>query len=104
MLENISKQDQKEIKVLEIMIKLYQKQHQDLMSKDQSLDLLAYSSHRVINCPRKDVKTFCGSCPIHCYSEKYKVMIKKVMAYAGPRMIIYHPFVAMQHLIDSLKN
>ena len=29
--------------------------------------------------------------------------IKEVMKFSGPRMLIYHPVIAIRHLIENLK-
>lgn len=30
--------------------------------------------------------------------------VKAVMRYAGPRMIIHHPLMALRHMLDNLKK
>ena len=41
-------------------------------------------------------------CPVHCYRPEMREQIRKVMLWAGPRMIWYHPVDAIRHLIREL--
>lgn len=49
-------------------------------------------------------KPTCAKCPVHCYNARRREQIRQVMRYAGPRMLIYHPRLAILHLIDGLKK
>lgn len=93
-----------EEKIIEFMVKLYCKKNhkQELCSKCQ--ELLDYSKQRTEKCPRKSEKTFCASCPIHCYKPEMREQIKMVMKFSGPRMIIYNPKMAISHIKDTIKN
>ena len=44
-------------------------------------------------------KTFCSQCRIHCYEKTMQKQIKQVMRYSGPRMIFYHPLLALRHAL-----
>ena len=48
-------------------------------------------------------KPACKQCPIHCYQPVKRAAMKQVMRWAGPRMLIYHPYLAIRHLIDDKK-
>ncbi|WP_199883751.1 nitrous oxide-stimulated promoter family protein [Anaerosinus massiliensis] len=62
--------------------------------------LLAEVNKRLPNCRFGDKKPACGSCRINCYrGDKFKE-ITQIMRYAGPRMLLYHPILTIQHLID----
>lgn len=67
-------------------------------------DLREYAFYKVEKCIMGDDKEFCSSCKIHCYSKEYKEKIKKVMKYSGRRMIIYHPLVAIRHILVELRD
>jgi len=67
-------------------------------------ELVEYARFRLKNCPFQENKTTCGNCPIHCYKPKLRENIRKVMRYAGPRMIWHHPLLAIGHMIDGLKK
>lgn len=69
-----------EKELISIMIKIYE----DGNKVDLS-DLKNYAFKRIEFCPRKEEKTFCSSCPIHCYqknisaanSRSYEIFRKK---------------------------
>lgn len=96
----------KEKEVVNLMIDIYYKKK---IKKDKSIesekeDLKKYCAYRLSLCPFKDNKPFCSNCKIHCYNKVHKELIKKVMRFSGPRMLIYHPLLAIKHLIESRKN
>lgn len=92
----------KELKVVTLMIKLYYKKHKN---NDISYEeLLEYVTLRQSKCPFKETKTFCSNCMVHCYKSEYRVKIKEVMKYSGPRMILYHPILAIQHVYYMKKG
>ena len=89
------------------MIALYCKSHhntpRDLLCIDcQNLE--AYAHQRIERCPFGVGKPSCAKCPIHCYQPDRREQIRQVMRFAGPRMILHHPFLAIFHLLDSLRN
>ena len=51
-----------------------------------------------------ETKTFCSNCKVHCYKPEMRARIQEVMRYAGPRMIFYHPLLAILHTIAMLKE
>ena len=60
--------------------------------------LLAYADERLTRCPFEEEKTTCRDCPVHCYRPVEKDAMKEVMRYAGPRMLLRHPLLAVRHL------
>lgn len=66
--------------------------------------LYAYAGERIARCKFGADKPACAKCPIHCYKPEMKEAIKKVMRYAGPRMLTRHPVLAWHHLIDSKRK
>ncbi len=92
---------EKERKVVSLMIDIYYKKHSTLKEK---IELLDYVNLRLTKCPFSDNKTFCSNCKIHCYNPLMQERIKQVMRYAGPRMLFYHPIIAISHLIESKKE
>ena len=66
--------------------------------------LLNYADMRTDKCPFMETKTFCSNCKVHCYKPEQKEQIKAVMRYAGPRMITYHPYLAISHVIASTRE
>lgn len=63
-----------------------------------------YARQRLQKCPFQEGKTTCAKCPIHCYSPEMRQQIRSVMRYAGPRMLYRHPVLALQHLLDGLRQ
>lgn len=64
--------------------------------------LLEYALERLSKCPFGEEKKTCRLCKTHCYNPKMKEHIREVMRYAGPRMMIYHPIIALKHLWREL--
>lgn len=95
----------KENRVVTEMIKLYcKKKHKGKYVCLECQELIDYCKKRIETCPFMEEKTFCSQCRVHCYSNEMQEKIKKVMRFSGPRMLIYHPIMAIHHLIDTLKN
>jgi hypothetical protein len=51
-----------------------------------------------------ETKTFCSNCKVHCYKPEMREKIREIMRFSGPRMIFYHPIMAIRHLIESKKE
>ena len=47
---------------------------------------------------KKLKKISCLNCPVHCYRDDYRLKIKKVMRFAGPKILFYHPVLLLKHL------
>ncbi|EGA70720.1 hypothetical protein VISI1226_01305 [Vibrio sinaloensis DSM 21326] len=67
-------------------------------------ELLAYAEVRLDRCPYGQTKPTCNKCPIHCYKPEPKALMRDVMRYAGPRMLLPHPILSMRHLILERKT
>jgi len=70
---------------------------------DECKGLIEYAAERLARCPFGTEKTVCSKCPIHCYRPQRRQQIREVMRYAGPRMVLRHPWSAMRHLLDKLR-
>lgn len=92
-----------EEQIIEFMIKLYCKKNHKITLCDDCKELLSYCKLRNEKCPRKEDKTFCASCTIHCYKPEMREKIRKVMKFSGPRMMIYNPKMAFLHIKDTIK-
>lgn len=92
---------EQERKIVSLMIKLYYKKHPN---EQEEKELLTYVYLRLSKCPFKDNKTFCSNCKVHCYKPDMREKIKKVMRYSGPRMLIYHPLLAIKHVRETIKE
>ncbi|MBD5291147.1 MAG: nitrous oxide-stimulated promoter family protein [Bacteroides sp.] len=67
-------------------------------------DLRDYAFGRVDKCPKGDSKSSCRKCEIHCYAPEYRARIRAMMRYVGPRMLFYHPLMALRHLRNEMNN
>jgi hypothetical protein len=66
--------------------------------------LADYALERIARCPFGAAKPTCDQCTVHCYRPEMRDEIRKVMRYAGPRMIFHHPRLAILHLIDRYRS
>ena len=67
-------------------------------------DLLDYALFRLSKCPFQTGKPTCAHCPVHCYKPARREQIRNVMRYAGPRMLLHHPVMALLHLLDGVRK
>lgn len=67
-------------------------------------ELLTYANLRSDKCPFMETKTFCSNCKVHCYQPQMREQIRMVMRFSGPRMIWYHPILAVRHVLQSRKE
>lgn len=66
--------------------------------------LLDYVGQRLSRCPHGAHKMPCKNCRIGCYREPWKTQIREVMRFAGPRLIMYHPVLAIRHAWAGLRR
>ena len=66
-------------------------------------DLQAYALDRLDKCRFGASKPTCAECKIHCYATEKRDRVRVVMRYAGPRMLLRHPMLALLHLWDGRK-
>lgn len=103
MKQSITGKREREKQVVSLMIKIYcNKQHhtKDILCEDCA-QLDAYAKLRSDKCPFMDTKTFCSNCKVHCYKPDMREKIREVMRFSGPRMLFYHPIMAVRHVIES---
>jgi hypothetical protein len=96
----------REKKTVAAMVHLYCRRlhgtRRDLCSECEGL--LSYARARLDRCPFQEDKPTCSKCPIHCYKPEPREKIRAVMLYAGPRMLLSHPVLALLHLIDGRRE
>jgi hypothetical protein len=63
--------------------------------------LADYAAKRLSLCPYGDDKPTCVNCRIHCYGPRQREQVRETMRYAGPRMLLRHPVLAVMHLVDG---
>lgn len=93
----------REARTVEAMIRLYCRERH---ASSQSIcadcaELLAYACARLDKCPFQGDKPTCARCPVHCYRADRRARVRAVMRYAGPRILLRHPLLALRHLIDG---
>lgn len=94
----------REQRVVTCMIELYcrKKRHTKEGLCPDCAALLAYALSRSERCPFMEHKTFCSQCPVHCYKPDMREKIRQVMRFSGPRMLLVHPVLALQHMLETL--
>lgn len=97
---------EKEKEMLRLMIRVYcrgkHKSKKGLCPQCQELQ--EYAWMRTEKCPFMETKTFCSACKVHCYAPEMRDKVREVMKYAGPRMLFYHPTVAIRHMGVTIQN
>lgn len=105
-MSNVESKREQEKRIVELMIRLYcKKKHgtkKGLCPECQALH--DYAMLRSDKCPFMETKTFCSNCRVHCYKKDMREKIREVMRFSGPRMIFYHPVMAIRHVIESKKE
>ena len=102
---DVSSKREREKKVVSQMIALYcRKNHPGSALCPECAALDAYARQRSDRCPFMETKTFCSNCRVHCYQPEMREKIRQVMRFSGPRMLLYHPVLAIRHVIESKKE
>ena len=85
------------------MIRLYCHDHHKTTGKlcPDCDSLWDYYQGRLDRCVFGEKKSTCAKCPVHCYAPDPRAQIKVVMRYAGPRMLLRHPILALGHILDG---
>jgi len=96
----------RELSTVSAMIGIYCRSHHDATTGlcNRCNELNDYATGRLLNCTFQQNKPTCGNCPVHCYKPKMRHEIIQVMKYSGPRMILYHPYLAFRHLLDGRRT
>lgn len=90
---------EKEKNIVSRMIRLYcRKEEENRQLCEDCKVLEEYAHARLEHCPFGEEKTSCKHCVIHCYKPEMREKMKKVMRFAGPRMLFYHPWATLEHL------
>lgn len=64
--------------------------------------IIDYAEKRIDACRFGDEKGWCSQCSVHCFKPEVREEVRKIMRYAGPRMLLYSPIEAVRHLIATL--
>ncbi len=97
---NLKLKIEKEKYIVKLMIDIYCKgnKHSRKGNCQKCSELKDYACLRVDKCPFMATKTFCAFCQTHCYEPEMRTKIKRVMRYAGPRMLFRHPILTIKHM------
>ena len=71
---------------------------------EECCEFLNYAERRLRKCPYGDQKPTCVNCPVHCYKPARKEQAREIMRYAGPRMLLRHPLLAIAHQLDGFRK
>ncbi|MDF2154532.1 nitrous oxide-stimulated promoter family protein [Vibrio sp. CAU 1672] len=94
-----------EFKTVKAMVEIYCRDHHDTKTLCADCrELLDYAELRLDRCPYGEAKPTCNQCPIHCYKPQPKEQMRLVMRYAGPRMLLKHPILAIWHLVHEKRK
>jgi hypothetical protein len=96
----------REKRTIRAMIAIYCKAHHAAGPElcDECRELCDYALSRLDCCRYGAEKPVCNRCPIHCYRPALRARVREVMRYAGPRMLLRHPILALGHQWDSLRR
>jgi hypothetical protein len=96
----------RELKTIEAMVRLYCRGHghETHQGDGQPLcpdcrALFEYATRRLERCVFGDAKPTCANCVVHCYSTEMRERVRVVMKWAGPRMSLCHPILALFHVL-----
>ncbi len=100
------KKREREKKTVALMLRLYCKKKHGTKNGlcPECKALSEYAAMRSDKCPFMESKTFCSNCKVHCYKPEMREKIREVMRFSGPRMIMYHPIMAIRHVVESKKE
>ena len=92
----------RELATIRVMIRMYCADHHAGPSPcPDCTELAGYAARRIERCVFGAAKPTCANCKVHCYGVEMRERVKTVMRYAGPRMLVRHPVLAIAHVIDG---
>ncbi len=97
----------RENRTIEIMIALYCRDHHPSSQAGlcpECAELRDYARLRLRHCVFQENKPTCANCPVHCYKASMRERVRVMMRYAGPRMMLHHPVLAVAHLLDGRRK
>ena len=99
----------REWRTLQVMVGIYCRGHGHSCSPGLDLctdcaGFLGYAERRLEKCPYGPAKPTCAKCPIHCYKPQPREFAREVMRYAGPRMLLRHPWLSLAHFADKARR
>jgi hypothetical protein len=97
---------EKEKMTIKTMINMYCKKKHGTETNlcEECLGLFEYAEKRLKYCQFGEDKPTCENCPIHCYKPDMRERVRKIMRFAGPRMIYTHPIMGFRHLFNKRRK
>lgn len=96
---------QRDTETVRFMIALYCRHHlKDETAKERCRQLADYAALRLRRCRYGEQKPACKDCPACCYRPEMRALMRDVMRWAGPRMLLYAPRAAARHLWQCIKG
>jgi len=95
-----------EARTIAVMIRIHCRAHHGATEElcSECAKLLVYTQEKISRCAFGDDKPVCSHCSVHCFAPEMRRRIQEVMRYAGPKMMVRHPLLAIVHLLRSCKN
>jgi hypothetical protein len=95
----------RELRTIDAMVRLYCRGHghEGAPLCRECAALMEYATRRLERCVFGDQKPTCANCVVHCYSADMRERVRQMMRWAGPRMLLRHPFLAIMHKLDGRK-
>lgn len=102
----VERKRQREKETVSQMIAIYCKKKHGTKNGlcPECAELEAYARFRSDKCPFMETKTFCSNCKVHCYKPDMREKIKEVMRFAGPKMLLVNPVMAIRHVTESKRE
>lgn len=97
----------REARTIQFMVNLYCQNHHHCAAGSLCADcqeLNDYALQRLEKCPFQENKSTCAHCTVHCYQRSMRERVRVVMRWAGPRMLLHHPVLAVLHLMDGFRS
>jgi Nitrous oxide-stimulated promoter len=100
---------QREWRTMQVMVGIYCRGHEHARAAGARLcadcqGFLDYAERRLEKCPYGPAKPTCAKCPIHCYKPQPRQLARDIMRYAGPRMLLRHPWLSLTHVMDKTRR
>ena len=97
----------REMTTMRAMLRIYCRDHHGDAARngdrlcDECGGLFDYARKRLAGCPYGPDKPTCANCQIHCYGPTQREQTRVMMRYAGPRMLLRHPYLSLMHVVDG---
>jgi hypothetical protein len=93
----------RDLRVIDVMVRLWCRGvHQPRgESSAACAELLAYARTKLLRCPFAADRPSCSRCAVHCYRKDMRERIRAVMRYAGPRILVREPVMALRYFADA---